>query len=717
MIRKMKIGWLGVIALMGLQGSVLGQGSANKRANLLPIENPSGYVNVFLGTSGDHGQLSPAASYPFSMLSIVPQTDPWIHTGYEHYAKKFLGFAHSVFEGVGCEGSGANLLVRPFTGEDPKNCDLIKSAEAGAPGFYEVLFKNGIKAAFTVSGNEGLHEYQFAATSGSQRGLFFDLSHTRANRFYDEQHETSATSISGWIQAGTTCSVGRYKIYYYISLSEPVKWEKTHDHQLIARFASQTKKIELRIGWSSTSEAYAKAAVDHQSFEQLRQAATQAWNDALGRIAIGQTSFSDTSINTTMKDRRSLFYSLLYRVIQSPYLISEKDGTYRNTKGALVKSDSPVYNGWSVWDNYRTQLPLLALAYSDRYQSIVNSLSGLYANGKQDYATQTEPSNTVRTEHTGIVLLDAYNKGYKVDFKNIIDSIKKEVDHLDFSHPDKALESSYDTWAVSEIYKTLGNKTLQQQYKNKALNYRTVWEKEFADLSKKDIDKMGARGMYQGTVWQYRWLVPYDMAGLTQLIGSKTMVEEQLDQFFNGNYYSQANEPDIAAPSLYNVTAHPSKAQYLMHQYAVDTVTQFYFNGNSRGIDPVIGPVYRNQPRAFLPTMDDDGGAMSGWFVFSAIGLFPACVGAPVYYLHVPLFEDLTINMSRVKGEGKKLHIKVHNFSPDNCYIRKVVFNGQELRQSYLTDAALRAGGELEIFADNQPHDPKGWDTWVSQIH
>nr|WP_288810755.1 hypothetical protein [uncultured Sphingobacterium sp.] len=38
-------------------------------------------VNVFLGSSGDHGQLSPAASSPFHQLSVVPYTHPTTHTG------------------------------------------------------------------------------------------------------------------------------------------------------------------------------------------------------------------------------------------------------------------------------------------------------------------------------------------------------------------------------------------------------------------------------------------------------------------------------------------------------------------------------------------------------------------------------------------------------------------------------------------------------------
>jgi putative alpha-1,2-mannosidase len=45
--------------------------------------NPADLVNVFLGSSGDHGQMSPSASYPFSMISLGPQTYPHAHMGSE----------------------------------------------------------------------------------------------------------------------------------------------------------------------------------------------------------------------------------------------------------------------------------------------------------------------------------------------------------------------------------------------------------------------------------------------------------------------------------------------------------------------------------------------------------------------------------------------------------------------------------------------------------
>ena len=82
--------------------------------------------------------MSPAASYPFSMLSIGPETYPSTHTGYEYLAKEFLGFTHNRMEGVGCQGCGGNLLVRPFLGDAPVSADLIKAAEKASPGYYTV---------------------------------------------------------------------------------------------------------------------------------------------------------------------------------------------------------------------------------------------------------------------------------------------------------------------------------------------------------------------------------------------------------------------------------------------------------------------------------------------------------------------------------------------------------------------------------------------------
>ncbi|MFT4094504.1 MAG: glycoside hydrolase family 92 protein [Niabella sp.] len=111
------------------------------------------------------------------------------------------------------------------------------------------------------------------------------------------------------------------------------------------------------------------------------------------------------------------------------------------------------------------------------------------------------------------------------------------------------------------------------------------------------------------------------------LAGGEDIFLRQLGIFFHKDLYNHANEPDIQVPSMFNATRNYSLSQYWMHTIAADTIIQYYFNDNSSGVDPYVGPVYKNQPKALLRTMDDDGGAMSSWYIFAAAGLYPAVVG------------------------------------------------------------------------------------------
>ncbi len=659
-------------------------------------------VNVFLGSSGDHGQMSPAASYPFSMLSIGPQTYPNTHTGYEYNAREFIGFTHNRFEGVGCMGSGGNLFIKPFLGKTDDNATLIRVKQNAGPGYYGASFGNGISAEMAVYQNEGRHRYRFPKGA---KGFTLDLGYSFNGGFVGEEHSTSGVSLSGSISSKTTCHAGVYKLYYYLEFSRPVTWEKTSDHRLIARVGDGTEKdnhvdeVEVRVSFSSTSIAYARQNLSKMNYEELRTQSEKGWAGHLGRIRVKGDP-----------EREKLFYSLLYRAIQSPYQVSEPDGVYRAIDGSLQRYQGMIYNGWAIWDNYRTQLPLLSVAYPERYGDIAYSVANLYKYGKKDYATKTEPTPTVRTEHAVVVVLDAMRKGYKIDAASIVDSLIKEVDRLDFGQPDKALESSYDTWALSEILGLLGKKELSAKYLTKALEYKNYWNKDFKDIGKSDVDRMQARKLYQGTIWQYRWFVPFDIKGLIALTGGEQTYLSQLDYFFKNDLYNHANEPDLQVPGMYNPTAEAWKSQKLMHNYAVDTVVQYYFNDNSRGIDPFVDRIYKNEPKAYVRTMDDDAGAMSSWFVLTAAGISPACVGWPVYYLNVPLFESLEFNWQG----GKKLKVTVKDFSDRNIYIKEVRLNGKKLERNWLRQEEIMNGGTLEFVASDRPFIPG--ELWMTDL-
>ncbi|SFA44800.1 Putative alpha-1,2-mannosidase [Pedobacter suwonensis] len=673
---------------------------AQQKAQFFSIKTakPVDQVNVFLGSSGDHGQMSPAASAPFSMLSIGPQTYPKTHTGYEYLARKFEGFTHNRFEGVGCQGSGGNIFIKPFLGSDPTASELIKVSEKASPGYYEVGFENKIKASFTVLGKAGKHAYQFPKGA---KGFYIDLAYAFNGAFVDEAHEVNANTVSGWITSKTTCGVGKYKLFYYMEIGDNVSWKVVDDHKMIAMLKGELTSTGINIALSAVSVEAAKSSINKNSFDTVKEQSKADWNANLSKIAV----------NGDLESAK-LFYSLLYRTMQSPYVISEADGAYRNTKGEIKKDKEIRYNGWAIWDNYRTQLPLLSIIAQDRYAGMVSSIADLYNSGKKDYAGQHEPSNTVRSEHAIVVLLDAYRKGYPVDFGKIADSLVKEVNGLDYRSPDKALESSYDNWALAEIFKILKNKEKSDFYLNKALEYKKYWNKDFKDMTKNDVDRMQARGLYQGTIWQYRWFVPYDFKGLIELDGGEESYLAKLDEFFACDLYNHANEPDLQVPLMYNVTKSGYKSQYWMHQLAADTVIQNYFNDNSRGIGSYIGKIYRNQPNAYLRTMDDDAGAMSAWYVFAASGFSPACVGWPVYYLNVPLFPLLTYKLP----EGKTFTIETENFDAKNKYIKAVFLNGKPFKKNYITQEDINKGGRLKIVASAVPVKISDTENWISDL-
>lgn len=249
----------------------------------------------------------------------------------------------------------------------------------------------------------------------------------------------------------------------------------------------------------------------------------------------------------------------------------------------------------------------------------------------------------------------------------------------------------------------MGDKEKSQYFLNEASNYKIYWNKDFADLSKNDVDRMQARGLYQGTIWQYRWFVPFDLSGLEKLTGGENLFLDQLDQFFAEFNYNHANQPDLQVPGIYNATKQPWKSQKLFRKILLDTMVQTYFNNNSKGIDSYIGRIYKNQPRAYLRTMDDDAGTMSSWFVMRSLGLSPANIGSPVYYLTAPIFKEYSI----VYENGKEFKVKIDNYNRDWFYINSVKLNGENLNRNWLTQKEISEGGYLEINLSKDPN--KEW--------
>ncbi|MCD6333272.1 MAG: glycoside hydrolase family 92 protein, partial [Bacteroidales bacterium] len=97
---------------------------------------------------------------------------------------------------------------------------------------------------------------------------------------------------------------------------------------------------------------------------------------------------------------------------------------------------------------------------------------------------------------------------------------------------------------------------------------------------------------------------------------------------------------------------------------------------------------------------DEDGGALSSWYVFSAMGFYPVTPGKPEYVLGSPIFEEIRIDV----GHGKKFVISVPFVSRQNKYIQHVTLNGKELTGYILKHQDIINGGSLVLDLGTRPN-------------
>jgi putative alpha-1,2-mannosidase len=87
---------------------------------------------------------------------------------------------------------------------------------------------------------------------------------------------------------------------------------------------------------------------------------------------------------------------------------------------------------------------------------------------------------------------------------------------------------------------------------------------------------------------------------------------------------------------------------------------------------------------------NDDGGTLSSWYVFAALGLYPKH-GDTRYVLAAPLFPKATVHL----GAGRTLVIRAEGPIDGSTHVAEIRWNGVPLDAPFIEHAALSAGGEL----------------------
>ncbi len=638
------------------------------------------YVNLFIGTSGDNGQVAPGAAAPFGMVCVCPDNDPRSHAGYDYAVTKVSGISVNRLSGVGCSGGGGNLRIRPVA--PSQELHIKKSREKATPGYYSTAFTNGIKTELTATNAMAVERYKFPRSLSA--ALWIDFASTFEDVATCHYKRISETCIEGYVQAKNVCGHGRYKLYFSLNTSHPFQLEEQKETTACLTFGKKVRSVEVRIGLSALSSELASwecARWEKMDFEDVKSRTADQWEKELSAI----------DVKGGKKDDRVIFYTSLYRTYLSPADVSSPDGAYLGTDGKVyISEDFRYYSNWSLWDTFRTKFPLLVLTEPAKMRDMATSLIHLYATGKKDWSTGFESTPTVRTEHAVILLLDAYRKGItNLDFRKGYAGMKQEMERLPMRSPDQKMESAYDLWAMAKIAEIIGEKADSEQYRQRSVSlFEETWKKEFMNVTPA-FEVMKNNGLYQGTRWQYRWAAPQYIDKMIEWVGQDSL-RSQLTYFFDHHLYNQGNEPDIHVPYLFNRLGAPEKTQQIVRSLMTEPMIHKY-GGNSEFKTPYLGKAFKNAPEGYSPEMDEDDGTMSAWYVFGAMGFYPLLVGDEYYDLTSPLFDRVLLRLTN----GNVLTIQTEGRKKKDAPIKSIHFNGKKIADYRISHNELIKGGEL----------------------
>ena len=286
-------------------------------------------VNLFLGTSGDHGQLAPAANVPFGMVQVCPDSHPRQHAGYDYAVPTISGISVNRLSGVGGQGCGGNLsLMTDTAGMDVR---IVKSTEKAQPGYYHAKLSNGVNIELTATRTTAVE--RFTWQPGMQPVLLFAPASAFERVFHSDYQTLSSNEIGGTIAAANTCGNGRYTLYYYLHTDVPFHLEPAGNRQKLT--FTEDSPVEVRIAVSPLSIEDARRCfleTSENDFQTIRQQAAEAWESILSRVEIKGGD----------KDERTLFYTSLFRTCQSPLQVTTgKNGEYPGTDGKLHRTECP----------------------------------------------------------------------------------------------------------------------------------------------------------------------------------------------------------------------------------------------------------------------------------------------------------------------------------------------------------------------------------------
>jgi predicted alpha-1,2-mannosidase len=726
--------------------------------------DPVTLADPFVGADGG-GNTVPGAGVPFGFVSLSPDTANGETNGYDS-ASAIMGFSFTHVTGTGGKSKYGNFRVTPTVGPlGVHNLVFAKSDETASPGYYAVTLGNrpeeAVRVELTASRLTGMMRvtYPHGQTHGN---LILDATSIIALRGEGQRATASHVEViddhrvAGWAAFEGGWNPAPYKLYFYAEYDRPASdfgaWrgsqgaltqqagrgtleglpqaktaaaksdlmvdydtaqEFSHRLGTWAGFDTATApqvRLKLAVSFISIDKARADLAAEMPGwdFDGARAKAADLWRRALDRIEVSGGS----------DDERRIFYTALYRSHTMPHDLSGENVWWVSTE--------PHYEDfYTLWDTFRTLHPLLTVIQPQRQRDMIRSLLDTYTHTGWLPDARIAGANgmTQGGSNGDVVIADAVVKGLGgFDVTLAYEALEKdgevEAEHpfqegrvlKDYLHlgyvpltqarsASRTLEYAYDDFAIAQVARAVGNKADADRYLTRSAGWKKLWDLKLGCIRPRYPDGRWLENFtctydypdkstpwweapfYEGNSLQYSTYVPQDMPGLIAQAGGREAFVAWLDRLFDGGYYAQGNEPDILAPYLYIDAGRPDRTALRVRHILA---SQY---GTSR--DGLPG--------------NDDAGAMSSWYVWSSIGLYPVA-GQPVYYIGSPVFTRSVIHLEG----GRTFTVSAPLASAANLYVQGARLNGRPIDRATLSHSELMRGGTLEL--DMGPA-PSRWAT------
>ena len=736
---RIQIVLAGAYLLLALAPAVLGQ-----------TKQPVDYVDPHIGSiSYLLKSVPPTVQLPFGMMRLAPVTSPGISDSY--LAEKIYGFPVD------------SAVLMPATG--PVETDPAKNAsrydhdfEIATPYYYAVtLEKTDTRVEFTVT--ERAVYFRIAYPKPGERhmvvrvkgegSLSADAAHSALSGYEDIQ------GARHYFYAESSRPFAVWGAWEGGNTSPGLSTETGTNIGLAVTFpASAANPVEWRVGISYISVEQARQNVKEQipawNFAAVKSRARNIWNQALGKIAVSGGS----------DDGRTIFYTALYRSLNGMANITEDGKYYSGYDKQVHASDGhDFYVDDSLWDTYRSEHPLELLLSPGRQLDMVRSYVRMY---EQDGWMPRDPTVDghgvwMIGNHSAALIADTYAKGYtNFDAEKAYEGIRKNATQatvlpwrlgpltlLDRVYQERGffpalakgetetspdvspgerrqavsvtLENSYDDWCVAQMAKALHKDADYEYFLKRAHDYQNVYNPAIGFMAPRSMDGkwvedfdpklgggQGGRDYFtEDNGWVYAFHVQHDVAGLIELMGGREKFVERLDGLFEepfgeakfrflsqfpdatalyGNY-PQGDEPSFHIPYFYNYAGEP-----WMTQRRVRELMRIWYTSGLMGIPG-----------------DEDWGAMSSWYVFSAMGFYPVCPGSPTYNIGSPIFDEIKVSLEN----GRVFTIRALHQSARSKYIQSATLNGRALNKPWFSHSDIAQGGTLILQMGPQPN--KSW--------